>query len=208
MSRLPRLAAVAAASVATLGALAMLAVTVRGDDPFADCRASRIAGGSGAIGGAFTLISETGARITEADILAGPSLIYFGYTFCPDICPVDVARNAEAADALEEMGHLVTPYMISVDPRRDTPEVLAEWTDYLHPRMIGLTGTAEEISVAGKAFKTYYKVPENPVDAMYLVDHLTHTYLMLPGHGFVEFFSREVSPADLAARAACFIDAA
>ena len=95
-----------------------------------------------------------------------------------------------------------------MDPGRDTPEVLKEWTDYLHPRMIGLTGTPEQIAAAAKAYRTYYKVPEDPEDEYYLVDHMTQTYLMLPETGFVEFFSREDTPEQIADRTACFIDAA
>lgn len=98
--------------------------------------------------------------------------------------------------------------MISVDPARDTPEVLKEWTDYIHPRMIGLTGSPEEIAAVAKEYRTYYKVPENPTDEFYIVDHMTQTYLMLPGYGFVEFFTRDTTPEDIADRTACFIEAA
>jgi protein SCO1/2 len=106
------------------------------------------------------------------------------------------------------MGHEVTPVFISVDPSRDTPEVLKEWTDYIHPRMIGLTGTPEEIATVASEYRTYYKVPENPTDDLYTVDHMTQTYLMLPQYGFVDFFTREATPEEIAERTACFIDAA
>lgn len=178
------------------------------DDPFAPCRSSRIAGGAAAIGGPFTLMDENGERVTDKDILSKPALVYFGYTYCPDICPTDVARNAEAVDILEERGYEVTPVMISVDPGRDTPEVLKEWTDYLHPRMIGLTGTEAEIKAVAQSYKTFYKVPDDPEDGSYLVDHMTHTYLMLPGTGFAEFFNRDETAETLAEKAACFLDAA
>ena len=121
---------------------------------------------------------------------------------------VDTARNAEAVDALEEMGHEVTPVFISVDPSRDTPGILKEWTDYIHPRMIGLTGTPEEIAAVAREYRTYYMVPENPADDLYTVDHMTQTYLMLPQYGFVDFFTREATPEEIAERTACFIDAA
>ena len=74
--------------------------------------------------------------------------------------------------------------------------------------MIGLTGSPEEIAAVAKEYRTYYKVPENPTDEYYIVDHMTQTYLMLPGYGFVEFFSRDAAPEDIADRTACFIDAA
>jgi protein SCO1/2 len=200
--------ATAALAVVAIGLVGMYALTTgRATDPFAKCRESVIAGGGGAIGGPFTLTDENGRTVTDKDVLAGPSLVYFGYTYCPDVCPADVARNAEAVDALEEMGYGVTPVFISVDPRRDTPAVLKEWTDYLHPNMIGLTGTPEQIRDVAKAYKTYYKVPENPTDDLYLVDHMTQTYLMLPKTGFAEFFSRDEAPENMAKRVACFLDA-
>ncbi|WP_413874708.1 SCO family protein [Albidovulum sp.] len=200
--------AIAAASVAVIGLVAIYAISMNDTgDRFAPCRGSAV-GGGGSIGGPFTLTDENDKRVTEKDVLTGPSLVYFGYTFCPDICPTDTARNAEAVDALEEMGYEVTPVFISVDPSRDTPEVLKEWTDYIHPRMIGLTGTPEEIATVAREYRTYYKVPENPTDDLYTVDHMTQTYLMLPQYGFVDFFTREATPEEIAERTACFIDAA
>jgi protein SCO1/2 len=172
------------------------------------CDAGAVAGGNTAIGGPFSLTDEDGQRATDTDVITGPTLIYFGYTYCPDICPTDVARNAEAVDLLEQAGHIVTPVLISVDPRRDTPAVLKEWTDYLHPRLIGLTGTDEEIKAAAQTYKTYYRAPATPEDEDYLVDHMTQTYLMFPGVGFVDFFTREDTAEQIAERTACFIDAA
>lgn len=199
--------AIAAASVAAIGLVAIYAVSVNDTgDPFAPCRGGAVGGGS--IGGPFTLTDENGRRVTDKDVLSGPSLVYFGYTFCPDVCPIDTARNAEAVDALEENGYDVTPVFISVDPSRDTPEVLKAWTDYVHPRMIGLTGSPEEIAAVAKEYRTYYKVPENPTDDYYIVDHMTQTYLMLPGYGFVDFFTRDDTPEKIAERTACYIDAA
>lgn len=199
--------ALAAASVVVIGLVSTYALTQRGADRFAQCRTSAVAGGAGAIGGPFTLVDETGATVTDKDVITRPSLIYFGYTFCPDVCPLDVARNAEATDALEEMGYEVTPVFISIDPKRDTPEVLAEFTDVMHPRMIGLTGSEEQVKAASLAYRTYFRINDTG-DDYYLVDHSTQTYLVLPGHGFVEFFGRDVTPEDMAQRAACFIDAA
>lgn len=201
--------AVAAAATAAIFLVAIYALGRKGAlDAFAACRTTKIVGGTAAIGGPFTLVDENGRTVTERDVLAKPALVYFGYTYCPDVCPVDAARNAGAVDVLEERGYDVTPVFISVDPGRDTPAVLKEWTDLIHPRMIGLTGTDEQIKAAARAYKTYYKVPDKPSDDTYLVDHMTQTYLMLPKEGFVEFFNRD-DPADVVAeRTACFLDAA
>lgn len=177
-------------------------------DAFAACRSSVISGGAGSVGGPFTLTDENGKTVTDRDVLSGPALVYFGYTYCPDVCPVDAARNAAAVDVLDERGYDVTPVFITVDPRRDTAAWLKEWTDLIHPRMIGLTGTDDQIRAVAQAYKTFYKVPDDPVGDDYLVDHMTHTYLMLPKEGFVEFFSRDVSADALADQVSCFIDAA
>ena len=140
--------ALAAVSVLAIGLVATYAVTRSGaSDPYAECRTGKVAGAA-AIGGPFTLIDEDGRTVTDADILTKPSLVYFGYTFCPDVCPLDTVRNADAIDLLAEMGHDVLPVFISVDPDRDTVERLAEFTDYIHPEMIGLTGSAAAIRAA------------------------------------------------------------
>jgi len=207
-----RTIAVVAALIAVAGAGAVY-VTSQGDeageDRFAQCRASNVAGGAGQTGGPFELVSETGETVTDEDVIDKPALIYFGYTFCPDVCPLDTARNAEAVDLLESRGHMVKPVFISVDPARDTPEVLAEFTDYLHPRMVGLTGSEEQVRAASNAYRTYYRAqePEEGAEEFYLVDHSTMTYLTLPGHGFVEFFRRDATAQEIADRTACFVDA-
>ena len=193
---------------ALLGVLWYLTANQGADDQFAQCRASNVAGGSGSIGGPFTLVDETGKTVTDKDVITGPSLLYFGYTFCPDVCPLDNSRNAEAVTLLEEQGKIVTPIFISIDPARDTPEAMAEFTDIMHPRMIGLTGTPEQTKAAPKAYHTYFKKEEVGDPEYYLVDHSTQTYLVFPEHGFVEFFRRDESAEDMAKRVACFVDAA
>lgn len=193
------------AVAALLGGSAWWVMSNRANDPFAECRGGQVAGGD--IGGPFTLVDETGATVTDADVLTKPTLVYFGYTFCPDVCPLDNARNAEAVDILEERGYDVTPVFISIDPQRDTPEVLADFTDNLHPRMIGMTGTPEQVKAASLAYKTYFKV-QDPEEEFYLIDHSTFTYLMLPGIGFADFFKREATPEEMADRVGCFVDAA
>ena len=171
--------------------------------PAAECGGAAVAGAD--IGGPFELVSETGETVTEADVLSEPALLYFGYTFCPDVCPIDAARNAEAVDLLAEQGHDVTPIFITVDPARDTPEVLREYTDYMHPRMLGLTGTAEQVDDAAASWRVYYSAQDSG-DEYYLVDHTTLTYLVMPGRGLVDFFRRDATAADVAERTACVLD--
>jgi protein SCO1/2 len=192
------------AVAAMLGAFSFMIYFNRGDDAFADCRASRVAAGTASIGGPFTLVDALGKTVTDKDVLTKPSLIYFGYTFCPDICPLDAARNAEAVDLLAAKGYEVTPVFISIDPGRDTPEVVGNFADFMHPQMIGLTGSPEQVKAASQAYKTYFR--KNGEGEDYLMDHSTFTYLVLPETGFAEFFRRDDTPEAMADRVACFID--
>lgn len=208
MSNLVRNGAIAV----VVGGLALTAAVVygvgpfsRGDDQFAACRTSAVAGGSGAIGGSFTLVNGNGDTVTDADVITKPSILYFGYTFCPDICPFDAARNADAVDVLAKSGYDVTPVFISIDPDRDTPDVVSEFAQAIHPNMIGLTGSPEQIKAASTAYRTYYK-KNDAEDDYYLVDHSTMSYLVLPEHGFVEFFRRDTSAEQMAKTTACFIE--
>ncbi|EDM73089.1 regulatory protein SenC [Roseobacter sp. AzwK-3b] len=207
MTRIFAIAAAIAAS-AGLGAFYLMGSGSGGDDRFAQCREGQVAGGA-QIGGPFTLVSETGETVTDAEVVDQPALIYFGYTFCPDVCPLDASRNAVAVEILEERDQIVKPVFISVDPERDTPEVLDDFTANLHPRMLGLTGSPEQVKEASQAYRTYFKKqePTPGQEDFYLVDHSTFTYLTLPEYGFVEFFRRETTPEQMADRVGCFLDA-
>ncbi len=206
-----RLYAIIAAVSITLLSVGIWVLTLGtgGDDKFGQCRTGVVAGGTDQIGGTFTLVDETGKTVTEKDVITEPTLIYFGYTYCPDVCPMDAARNAEAVTLLEDRGYSVKPVFISIDPERDTPEQLADFTDYLHPRMLGLTGTPEQVKQASQAYRTYFKKqkPEDGDDEFYLVDHSTFTYLTLPEVGFVEYFRRDETAEQMADKVACFVDA-
>jgi len=174
-------------------------------DQFAQCRSSQIAGGAAQIGGPFELVNAKGETVTDKDVITEPSLVYFGYTFCPDVCPMDTARNADAIDVLAERGQSVTPVFISIDPTRDTPEVVGEFAENLHERMIGLTGSLDQVKAASRAYKTYFQAQAGD-DEFYLVDHSTFSYLVLPEQGFVEFFRRDVEAEEMADQIGCFLD--
>lgn len=189
--------------VALLGGTAGFVLVNRSTDVFADCRGSTVGGGD--IGGPFTLVDGTGATVTDKDVLTKPSLIYFGYTFCPDVCPLDNARNAEAIDILDEQGFDVNPVFITIDPARDTSEVVADFSENLHPKMIGLTGSEEQVKAASAAYKTYFRKQSSEDPEFYLMDHSTFTYLVLPDVGFVDFFRRDDTAAQMAERTACYL---
>lgn len=190
---------------ALLGGMMYFVLRGRDDDQFAACRQSQIATGAGSIGGPFTLVNQNGETVTDADVFTKPSLLYFGYTYCPDVCPLDTARNIEVVDLLDEMKIETTPVFISIDPERDTPESMADFAEVMHERMIGLTGTQEQVAAASKAYKTYYR--KNGEGEDYLMDHSTFTYLVLPKHGFVEFFRRDMTPEAMAKSVSCFVEA-
>ncbi len=200
---------------ATLGIAAVLiglAITVfywisaqPGEDRFAQCRTSKIAGGSGAIGGPFSLIDENGNKVTEKDVITGPTLVYFGYSYCPDVCPLDGVRNAEVASLLRDQGKPVGDLFVTIDPVRDTPEIMKEFTDYFDDEMIGLTGSVEDVNAAAKAYRVYFsKHGEDEED--YLMDHSTFTYLMSPQDGLLEIFRRDLSAEKMAEQVGCFVD--
>jgi protein SCO1/2 len=195
---------VASAGVAALAGAAAWNFLQPGTDRFAACSTSSVAGAT--IGGPFTLVDETGVTVTEADVLTKPSLVYFGYTFCPDVCPTDSARNAEAIDLLAERGVDAQGVFITIDPERDDVDRVREFTDFFHPDMIGLTGSTDQVSVASKAFKTYYRKQQTG-DEYYLMDHSTYTYLVLPNEGFMQFFGREDAPQVIADTVACYLEA-
>ena len=202
MSRI--IAPIAAIAAAVLVGGSWLATRDANPDQFAQCRASAVAGGT-AIGGPFELVNAKGETVTDKDVITEPTMVYFGYTFCPDVCPLDVSRNAEATDFLAEGGQSMTPLFISIDPNRDTPEVVGDFALNMHEKMIGLTGSPEQVKAASQAYRTYYKA--HPADdEYYLVDHSTFSYLVLPEHGFVEFFRREIGAEDMAKTVGCFID--
>lgn len=198
----------AAAAVIVLVAGSVYLANSKGGDKYAQCRASNVAGGMDSFGTAFTLTDQAGRRVSDEDVFDKPSLVYFGYTFCPDVCPLDSARNAEAVELLKERGLDAQTVFITVDPRRDTPEVLAEFTSQFPGEMIGLTGSEEEIEAVNKGWRNYYQINDEEDEEYYLVDHMTNSYLVVPGNETVEYFTRDVSPQSMADRTACFVEAA
>ena len=203
--------------IVLIGGAVALAVLIAGGvylgskqsgNQFAACQKSVVAGGMDTFGTDFTLTRDDGQRVTAAEVFIKPTLLYFGYTNCPDVCPLDSARNAEAVDILKEQGKDVQTAMITVDPRRDTPEVMATFTDLFSEDMIGLTGTEEEIAAVNTGWRNYAKLQDEEDKEYYLVDHLTNTFLVMPGNRTVEIFRRDLAPEPLAEAVGCFVDAA
>lgn len=167
------------AALATLFALAALtACTVADPGP----GEPPLAGAD--IGGPFTLTDSTGKTVTWEDFRGKYAIIYFGYAYCPDVCPTDMQRTAqglrEFAKAEPAMAAKVQTAFISIDPERDTPEIVGEFAAAFSDDLIGLTGTPEAIKAAADAFRVYYKKGEETAEGGYLVDHTNIVYLFGP----------------------------
>lgn len=136
------------------------------------------------IGGPFELIGPDGSTVTWDQFRGQYTIVYFGFAYCPDICPTDMQRTAQGlntfTDANPELGAKIQPIFVTVDPERDTPEVVAEFTSAFSDRIIGLTGSAEQIKAAADAFRVYYQRGEDQPGGGYLVDHTNITYLFDP----------------------------
>lgn len=177
------------------------AVTKLRTPTLANCGSTAISGGE--IGGPFELIDKTGKTVTDSEVITKPTLVYFGYTFCPDVCPLDMARNAAVMDILAERGVDLGGVFITIDPARDTPEIVGEYADNFHPDMIGLTGSEEQIARAVKAYRVVAAKQDDDPE-YYLMQHSTFSYLVMPDKGFVEFFRQVDTPEQVADRVACF----
>ncbi len=151
------------------------------------------------IGGPFTLTDHTGRKVPERDYLGNFTLVFFGYTFCPDVCPTELGDIALALDELGDDSVGVTPLMISIDSERDTPAILAEYVPLFHDRLIGLTGTAEQIKQVADAYRIFYRRIDDPKYTYYLMDHTSFVYLLDPEGNVVSLFRYGTSPEEMAA---------
>ncbi|MEM9629619.1 MAG: SCO family protein [Pseudomonadota bacterium] len=186
-----RLLIIAAATVLILGGALGVTLISKGTTE---------AGGKALIGGPFALVDQTGKAVTEKDFEGSFMIAYFGYTFCPDFCPLGLSTITEALELLDdEEVERIKPVFFTVDPARDTVERLADYVSHFHPRLVGLTGTDEQVAAAAKAYRIYYNIPEHEGDD-YPVDHSTFTYLMDPDGTYAAHFSHDVSPEELAER--------
>ena len=153
-----------------------------------------------AIGGAFSLVDHTGRPVTDETFRGKYLLVFFGFTACPDVCPTGLMTAAQVMDRLGPDAAKVQPLFITVDPERDTPEQMAQYVAQFHPRLIGLTGTPEQIREAAGRYRVYYaKQKPKDGDDFYLVDHTAFFYLMDPAGNSVGIFRHSAKPEDVAA---------
>ena len=158
--------------------------------------------GQPAVGGPFQLVDQSGKPLSDRDFRGRYLLIYFGYTFCPDVCPTTMGVMAEALTKMGGDAARVTPLFITIDPARDTPKVLKDYVAAFGPRFVGLTGNAAQIAAVEKAYKVYAKktpLDPNKPNGNYAMDHSSVIYLVGPDGRLVTYYDEVISPADLAA---------
>ncbi len=171
------------------------------------------------VAASFSLVDQHGQPVTDKDFRGSFMLVYFGYTYCPDVCPLGLQRMSEAVKALGPNGERVVPIFVTVDPERDTSKVLAAYTSHFHPRLIGLTGTGEQIDVAERAygvrsFKLFLppsfddeesEREDDSDNSRYLMQHSASTYLVGPDGRLEGIFSHEMSSRDMAQQLQGFV---
>ncbi|GAA98170.1 uncharacterized protein L969DRAFT_348481 [Mixia osmundae IAM 14324] len=152
------------------------------------------------IGGSFKLQTTDGKDFTQDDILGGFHLIYFGFTNCPDICPEELDKMGKVVDEIERIhgSGTIRPIFVTCDPARDSREAVGEYLKDFHPRMVGLTGSYDDIKRACKVYRVYFSTPPNAKSTDdYLVDHSIFFYLMDPEGAFVDAFGRSFTKEDV-----------
>jgi protein SCO1/2 len=153
-----------------------------------------------AIGGPFTLVADDGRTVTERTYRGKWLLVFFGFTHCKDVCPATLNTIAAALRQLGPEAAKVQPLFITVDPRRDTPQVLANYLKAFDPRIVGLSGTMDQIAAVAREYKVYFSADETAQDRDYQVDHSAFVYLMNPQGQFVQLFGGATSNNEIAAR--------
>jgi cytochrome oxidase Cu insertion factor (SCO1/SenC/PrrC family) len=155
--------------------------------------------GAALIGGPFALVDQHGKKVTDQDFAGRFMLVYFGYTFCPDVCPLSLSNMVQAISLLEpEQAKRVVPIFITVDPARDTVAQMAQYAPLFDPRLVALTGTPDQIKQAAKAYRVYYSKVENGSSGDYLMDHSAFIYLMGPDGKYRRHFGHDVTPEKMA----------
>lgn len=152
------------------------------------------------VGGPFELVDHSGQTVTDEAFRGRFMLIYFGYTYCPDVCPTELYEMVTAVDMLGDAAAGVQPVFVSVDPERDTIEKIADYVALFHPDLIGMTGSAEQIDAMTQAYRVFFRKVDSPDFADYLIDHSAQIFLVGPDGLMRDMFSPGISPETMAER--------
>ena len=195
MGSVPRQRGAAAlAAVLLFGVSATMAPAEEAATPSAAELMDALMWNRGPIGGPFDLIDQNGRRRTDAEFRGKLLVLYFGYTYCPDVCPADLMAISSAIDLLGPAGNDVQPIFITVDPQRDTVEHLRDYVSSFHPRLIGLTGPAHDIRKLALAYKVYYAEVATERGVPYAIDHTGFIYLVDRDGKYLGFFPPGTPP--------------
>jgi cytochrome oxidase Cu insertion factor (SCO1/SenC/PrrC family) len=166
----------------------------------------RVVEGTVAIGGSFELTDQRNQTITSASLLGKPSLVFFGFTNCPDICPLSLTTMTQALNIAGPVADDVIPVFISVDPERDTVEAMAAYIANFHPRFLALTGTPEQVKAASQAYRVYFKKAKVTSETEYTIDHSGYVYLMGRDGQYVTHFKPDATPEYMAGQLRQILD--
>jgi cytochrome oxidase Cu insertion factor (SCO1/SenC/PrrC family) len=152
--------------------------------------------GRGTVGGHFTLTDQNGHKRSDSEFRGKLMIVYFGYTFCPDVCPADLMAITQSLDALGAEAAEIQPIFITVDPERDTA-LLKDYVAAFHPSLIGLTGTPDEIRKVANSYRAFYAKVPGPQNGDYSIDHFGVIYLMGRDGEYLGFLPPQTGPAKL-----------
>ena len=196
MKRTPTIAQISIMLIA-LGTIAVTAFVAW--QRIADTRTTETAEGAGLsaavkIGGPFALTNHLGENVSNTTYRGRYLFVYFGYSYCPDVCPTELANMAATIDTLGPQADKVQPLFITIDPERDTTKFLAEYVAQFHPRFIGLTGSLEEIAAVAKGYRVFYRKAKDEDANEYLMDHSNFIYFMDDDGRFLTMFRGGTNP--------------
>ncbi len=156
--------------------------------------------GTALVGGPFTMLNQKGETVTEKNFVGKYMLVFFGYTYCPDVCPTTLQVMGKALDKIGAKAAKITPVFVSIDPGRDDVATMKNYVEAVDPRLTGLTGSPQQVSAMSGAYRVYYaKVEDAKRPADYLMDHSSLIFLMAPDGAYLKHFNYDVTSDDLAA---------
>jgi len=191
------------AATMVFGMLIVLALYFPGIRP--EPLRSRVVTGEVEIGGAFNLIDQRGNAATEAALKGKYALVFFGFTHCPDVCPLTLQTVSQALEIAGPLGDNVVPVFITVDPDRDTPEIVGQYLANFHPRFLGLTGSADAVKGAADSYRVFFrkavdKAKSEGDQADYMMEHSGYVYFMGRDGRYIDHFGPRDTAEQMAAR--------